>query len=62
MLSSGAQLHSSNGRLCGVTRNPDSTSTYEWFVTQPINSYGVAVNAGRYGHFVDTLQGEAGPL
>ena len=52
----------SNGRLRSVTHNTDGTSTYEWFVTGPINSYGVAVNAGRYGHFADTLQGEAGPL
>jgi aminopeptidase N len=52
----------SNGRLRGTTHNPDGTTTYEWFVTQPINSYGVALNAGRYGHFADTLQGEAGRL
>jgi aminopeptidase N len=52
----------SNGRLRGTTRHPDSTTTYDWAVTGPINSYGVAVNAGRYGHFSDTLRGEAGPL
>ncbi|MGN6391626.1 MAG: M1 family metallopeptidase [Gemmatimonadales bacterium] len=52
----------SNGRLRGTTRNPDGTTTYQWFVSGPINSYGVAVNAGRYGHFADTLQGGAGPL
>jgi aminopeptidase N len=52
----------SNGRLRGTTRNPDGTTTYEWFVSGPINSYGVAVNAGRYGHFADTLAGEGGRL
>jgi len=52
----------SNGRLRATTHHPDSTTTYQWFVTGPINSYGVAVNAGRYGHFTDTLQGEAGRL
>jgi len=52
----------SNGRLRGMTRHPDGTTTYEWFVTGPINSYGVAVNAGRYAHFADTVRGEAGPL
>jgi hypothetical protein len=52
----------SNGRLRGTTHHPDGTTTYEWFVTGPINSYGVAVNAGRYGHFADTFQGEAGAL
>jgi aminopeptidase N len=52
----------SNGRLRGITPSPDGTSTYEWFVTGPINAYGVAVNVARYAHFADTLQGEAGPL
>src|SRR3954447_8667835 len=52
----------SNGRLRGSVRNPDGSTTYEWFVSGPINSYGVAVNAGRYAHFADTLRGESGPL
>ena len=52
----------SNGRLRRTIHNADGTTTYEWFVTGPINSYGVAVNAGRYGHFADTLLGEAGRL
>ncbi len=55
-------LEVSNGRLRGTTHHADGTTTYEWFVTGPINSYGVAVNAGRYGHFADTLQGESGRL
>ncbi|MGE5802157.1 MAG: M1 family metallopeptidase [Gemmatimonadota bacterium] len=52
----------SNGRLRGVTRNRDGTTTYEWFAASPINSYNVTLNAARYGHFSDTLQGEAGKL
>ena len=52
----------SNGRLRSTTRNPDGTTTYEWFVADPINTYDVAVNAGQYTHFADTLQGESGPL
>ena len=52
----------SNGRFRGSVRNADGSTTYEWFVSGPINSYGVAVNAGRYAHFADTLQGESGPL
>jgi aminopeptidase N len=52
----------SNGRLRGVTRNRDGTTTYEWFAASPINSYNVTINAARYGHFSDTLQGEAGKL
>ncbi len=52
----------SNGRLRSTTHNPDGTTTYEWFVDDPINTYGVAVNAGDYTHFADTVQGAAGPL
>jgi hypothetical protein len=52
----------SNGRLRNVTRNRDGTATYEWFVANPINTYNVTINAGRYGHFGDTLAGEAGKL
>ena len=52
----------SNGRLRSTTPNGDGTTTYEWFVTAPINSYDVAVNAGTYAHFSDTLNGEAGKL
>jgi aminopeptidase N len=52
----------SNGRLRGTTRHDDGTTTFEWFVTAPINNYNVVVNAGRYAHFGDTLSGEAGRL
>jgi len=52
----------SNGRLRSTTRNGDGTTTYEWFVTRPINNYNVAVNAGSYAHFSDTYQGEGGTL
>jgi aminopeptidase N len=52
----------SNGRLRSTAHHPDGTTTYEWFVSDPVNPYGVAVNAGRYAHFADTLEGEAGKL
>jgi hypothetical protein len=52
----------SNGRLRKTTQNPDGTSTYEWFVKNPINNYDVAVQAGSYAHFADTLMGEKGKL
>ena len=52
----------SNGRLRDSTRHGDGTTTYEWFVTSPINNYDVAINAGRYAHFADTVRGERGPL
>jgi aminopeptidase N len=52
----------SNGRLRATTHNADGTTTFEWFVTEPINNYDVAVNAGTYAHYADTLDGEAGRL
>ena len=51
----------SNGRLRNVvTKN--GSSTYEWFVKNPINNYGVNINIGNYTHFADTLHGEKGVL
>jgi aminopeptidase N len=52
----------SNGRLRSTTINADGTTTFEWFVTAPINNYGVAVNAGSYAHWQEIYQGEDGPL
>ncbi|HVS59100.1 MAG TPA: M1 family metallopeptidase, partial [Gemmatimonadaceae bacterium] len=52
----------SNGRLRSTTRNADGTTTYEWFVVNPINNYDVAVNAGHYAHIGDLYQGERGKL
>jgi aminopeptidase N len=50
----------SNGRLRTTTHNPDGTTTYEWFVEDPINNYDVEVNAGQYAHWSDTFNGESG--
>jgi aminopeptidase N len=55
-------LDVSNGRLRSTTPHADGTTTYEWFVTSPINTYNVAVNAGRYTHLSDTYEGEDGTL
>jgi hypothetical protein len=52
----------SNGRLRGATQNGDGTTTYEWFVDDPINNYDVAANIGKYAHFSDVYAGEAGDL
>ncbi len=52
----------SNGRLRQVVDNVDGTRTFDWFVGNPINNYGVNVNIGNYAHFSDTLHGEAGVL
>jgi aminopeptidase N len=52
----------SNGRLRAVTPNGDGTTTYVWFVSEPINNYDVTANVGDYANFNDVYQGEAGPL
>src|SRR5437762_147535 len=52
----------SNGRLRGATHHPDGTTTYEWFVADPINNYDVAVDAARFAHFGDVYDGEWGAL
>jgi aminopeptidase N len=55
-------LDVSNGRLRSTTHNADGTTTFEWFVAEPINTYNVEVNAGQYAHFADTFAGEKGTL
>jgi aminopeptidase N len=52
----------SNGRLRSTTHNTDGTTTYEWFVTNPINTYNVEANAAHYAHFSDEYAGEKGKL
>jgi aminopeptidase N len=52
----------SNGRLRRTTDNGDGTRTFEWFVSNPINNYGINVNIAGYTHFADTFQGEKGLL
>jgi aminopeptidase N len=52
----------SSGRLRSTTKNPDGTTTFEWFASSPINNYAIAVAAGRYVHFSDTYNGLKGKL
>ena len=54
-------MNISNGRLRSVITK-DGWSTWEWFVTNPINNYAIAVGMGNYAHFGDTYYGENGPL
>lgn len=51
----------SNGKLRSIDDH-GSTKTYNWFVKNPINNYGVNVNIGDYAHFSEVFQGENGPL
>ncbi|MFP8489054.1 M1 family metallopeptidase [Gracilimonas sp. Q87] len=52
----------SNGRLERVDEHRDGTKTWNWFVNNPINNYGVNINIGDYVHFGETYDGENGAL
>jgi len=52
----------SNGRLRKVTEHKNNTKTFDWFVTNPINNYGVNINIGDYVSFSEVYKGEKGDL
>jgi len=52
----------SNGRLRNVIEKDDNTKTYQWFVMNPINNYGVNINIGDYVNFSEKYDGEKGVL
>ena len=55
-------INVSNGRLRKVNEKDDNTKTYEWFVANPINNYGVNINIGDYVNFSEKYNGEKGIL
>ncbi|GAB2767524.1 M1 family metallopeptidase [Rhabdobacter roseus] len=52
----------SNGRLRKITDNNDNTRTFDWFVSNPINNYGVNMNVGNYVSWNEIYDGEKGKL
>ena len=52
----------SNGRLRKIEKLKNGTKTYHWFVSNPINNYGVNINIGNYKHFREKYKGEKGTL
>jgi aminopeptidase N len=52
----------SNGRLRSVVKQKNKTRTYNWFVANPIDNYGVNINIADYAHFSEIYNGEKGPL
>ncbi len=53
----------SNGRLRSVVENKSKrTRTFNWFVANPINNYGVSLNVGDYTSWKEKYQGEKGEL
>jgi aminopeptidase N len=51
----------SNGRARRVEVR-ENTVTMDWFVSNPINDYGVNINIGDYVHFGEKYEGEKGTL
>ncbi|WP_115887121.1 M1 family metallopeptidase [Flavobacterium cutihirudinis] len=52
----------SNGRLQSVKKEKDGTKTFNWYVANPINNYGVNINIGDYVNFSEKFKGEKGDL
>ena len=50
----------SNGRLESVKDNNDGTKTYNWFISQPISNYNIALNVAPYKLIEDKMQSVAG--
>lgn len=55
-------MNVSNGRLRKHEHHPNGSNTSHWFVSNPINNYGVNINVGDYIHFGDVYKGEKGNL
>jgi len=52
----------SNGKLVSIVKQKNRTKTFNWFVANPINNYGVNINIGDYVNFSEIYNGEEGPL
>ena len=50
----------SNGRLQSVVKNADRTQTFNWFISQPISNYNIALNVAPYKLIEDKMQSIAG--
>ena len=55
-------MNVSNGRLRSLEQHNDNTTTYHWFVQNPINNYGININIGDYVNFSEVYKGEKGDL
>jgi aminopeptidase N len=52
----------SNGVLRNVVDNGNNTKTFNWFVGNPINNYGVNMNVANYESWDEIFKGEKGDL
>jgi aminopeptidase N len=55
-------MNVSNGRLQSIVDRKDGTRTFNWYVSNPINNYGVNINIGDYASFSEVFKGEKGDL
>jgi aminopeptidase N len=53
-------IAASNGRLQSVEKNADGTRTFNWFISQPISNYNIALNVAPYKPIEDKMQSVAG--
>ncbi len=51
-----------NGRLRGTVKNNDGTTTWNWQVGSPINTYNLVPYIGKYAHWSEVHEGAAGKL
>lgn len=55
-------MNISNGRLRNIENIGKKKTKFNWFVSNPINNYNIAINIGDYVHFQDSFNGEKGKL
>lgn len=51
-----------NGRLRTQRKNADGTTTWDWQVKSPINTYNLVPYIGKYAHWSDVYEGVSGKL
>jgi aminopeptidase N len=52
----------SNGKLQSIVKNSDGTRTFNWFVSQPISNYCIALNVAPYKLIEDKVQSVSGMM
>jgi aminopeptidase N len=52
----------SNGKLQSVVDNKDGTKTYNWFISQPISNYNIALNVAPYKLIEDKVKSISGEM
>jgi len=51
-----------NGRLRSTVKNNDGTTTWNWMVSNPINTYNLVPYIGKYAHWSEVYDGVEGKL